>query len=985
MQSGGIIFITYAWKNQLVVRTYRRNLLILWLFVFIPSFLGSYVHAKIPFMPQITNYSVNQYKAGNQNWAICEGPDGKMYIGNNRGLLIFDGVHWDLVKLPNGLGVRAIYISKNNRIYIGSFDEFGYFESNENNEMSYHSLSSEIASFLQNEEFWTINEFDGKIYFQSFRNYFIYDGDTVEKADVDRPPLYIFLLGEQMYIQFMDGPFCRLQHEKPIELIPYSRLKDVVVAIFPYKNKLLLATSHNGFYIYDEQTEELREWNIPAGKILSDGVANRGIMLSDSTYIVGTISNGIVAVDKQGTLLWHINQEKGLINNTILRLAADHTGNLWAAMDNGIACIQVGSPLFSFNPSGIQIGMVHDMLVDKETMYLATNQGLYAMTEEDESPMRIPGTEEQTWFIQNVGNQLIAGHNKGTLLIEGKKATVIPGPNDGGTVLRKCILHGKEILLQMSYRPLSVFVRNESNRWVFSHHVEGFSNLIKSFEVDPTGNIWASHMYKGIYRVRLNEALNEVVEMDFIDRLSPNHESGTINVMKLRGRIVFSDGKNFYTFEDLVDKIVPYDLLNNEFRNLSDTYRIVPLNNDLYWFIRNSEYVLLGFEEGKFRIKLRIPFTKFKNPTIEDRGNIFVDNDGNTYFCLNGGVARYRKRTSKDNSKITFTLSSVKAFSNDEKRETLLPCSVVKSDLSAIPTVDYTYNSFTFRFSYPDYSGNNYYIFYKLDGYDKGWISGSADLQQSYPNLPFGQFVLHAQVRDDQERVLASIAYPFEIEHPFYLSWWALILYFLLFIFVLYILIRTYTYWILLHEKKANEAMQMQQEEQLKRQEQMIFKLQNEKLENDLTYKSKELASKTLSLISQKDFLENLKKEIQAQQLAGSYSKRFLDKLLLMIDENTSTDDEWAVFQANFDRLHEHFFVTLKEQYPDLSPGDLRMSALLRLNLSTKDIARIQNLTIRGVETARYRLRRKLNLPESQSLVDFMLKLREQKSETTQE
>ena len=74
----------------------------------------------------------------------------------------------------------------------------------------------------------------------------------------------------------------------------------------------------------------------------------------------------------------------------------------------------------------------------------------------------------------------------------------------------------------------------------------------------------------------------------------------------------------------MTGKIVPYDLLNEDFPELSDTYRIVSLNNDLYWFIRNSEYVLLGYESGRFRLKLRIPFTLFDNPTIEDRGNIYV-------------------------------------------------------------------------------------------------------------------------------------------------------------------------------------------------------------------------------------------------------------------------------------------------------------------------------------------------------------------------
>ena len=99
-------------------------------------------NAKVPYIPKIINYSVSDYKAGNQNWAVSQGPGGKMYIGNNRGLLVFDGIHWDLVKLPNNLGVRALYISKDGRIYVGSFEEFGYFEMDDENDLIYNLLLS---------------------------------------------------------------------------------------------------------------------------------------------------------------------------------------------------------------------------------------------------------------------------------------------------------------------------------------------------------------------------------------------------------------------------------------------------------------------------------------------------------------------------------------------------------------------------------------------------------------------------------------------------------------------------------------------------------------------------------------------------------------------------------------------------------------------------------------------------------------------------
>ena len=88
---------------------------------------------RIPYIPQVVNYSVSEYKAGNQNWAVAQGADGLMYFGNNRGLLQFDGIRWKLYPLPNNIAVRSVYITATNRIYVGSFEEFGYFEANKEN------------------------------------------------------------------------------------------------------------------------------------------------------------------------------------------------------------------------------------------------------------------------------------------------------------------------------------------------------------------------------------------------------------------------------------------------------------------------------------------------------------------------------------------------------------------------------------------------------------------------------------------------------------------------------------------------------------------------------------------------------------------------------------------------------------------------------------------------------------------------------------
>ena len=99
------------------------------------------------------------------------------------------------------------------------------------------------------------------------------------------------------------------------------------------------------------------------------------------------------------------------------------------------------------------------------------------------------------------------------------------------------------MLIESTYTYLSVYRRNEAGRWMFARQIDGFYDLIHHLEIDHTGNIWAGHMYKGVYRLRLNDSLSTVVETTYFPHLHPADSTPAhIRVMKLRGRIIFSDG-----------------------------------------------------------------------------------------------------------------------------------------------------------------------------------------------------------------------------------------------------------------------------------------------------------------------------------------------------------------------------------------------------------------------------------------------------------
>ena len=131
------------------------------------------------------------------------------------------------------------------------------------------------------------------------------------------------------------------------------------------------------------------------------------------------------------------------------------------------------------------------------------------------------------------------------------------------------------------------------------------------------------------------------------------------------------------------------------------------------------------------------------------------------------------------------------------------------------------------------------------------------------------------------------------------------------------------------------------------------------------------LVHKSEIISSIKDALEKLKGK---KGIEGEV-KREIARIVRLIENDTSLQDDWDNFSMHFDQVHSDFLRRLGEKFPNLSPNDFKLSAYLRMNLSSKEIASLMNISVRGVEASRYRLRKRLGLETSENLTEFLLKL----------
>ncbi len=922
--------------------------------------------SSIPFSPIVRSYSVSDYNAGIQNWSIAQDERGIMYIGNNKGLLEFDGNSWKLHELPTKNIVRAVYIGEDGKIFVGSFEEFGYFERSPLDSLVYHSLKSEVKDFrFQNDEIWSILSVNGEIVFQSFGSLFIYDGHSVRGIRTRSLLLNLFQVGDTYYSQLINEGLTVFKNDEFENLIDRKQLGDSDVMVgLSYDDGVLLLTRNSGGFIY--RKGKVAKWRTECDAELEKYTVNRAVMTKDSCYIIGTISNGIYAVDKEGRLLWKENTDSRLQNNTVLGLYCDADNNVWVALDEGIAYTLNNSLVYYYEPPYRKIGMIYDVLVKEDEAYVASNQGLYRVKKG--TLELVPGLEEQAWYVGEWGKQILCGHNKGTFQISGLQASLISDIK-GAMCMKEMYLEEHSFLLQGTYTYLNLYKENTAGVWGFQNSLGYFTHMVRSIEVDHRGNIWVKHLRQGLFRFRISPDLKRVEDLRVYMELGDVKDGG-FSLFKINGRVVFSNGKAFYTYEDMTDSIIPYEVMNEQLSELKGINDVSHAGGDMYWFVSSRMAYLVKCEMNVFRIEHRIPFSLFEGLSVEERAKMVYDKRSNSSFlCLNNAIARIEVDSSllyKSSVKRFLWVSGITAEAEWTGRKKQLPVQEENK-------IEAEFNTVCFSLCYPVYNNYTYKVRYKLEGLNDQWLEDSRSMQKKYTRLPFGSYTFKAEVYDGSQ-ILASTTLAFEILRPWYLSYWAIGSY--VFAALLLLLLLQYIVYQSVKKKKDRviEQQRIAHQAEIELQEKKIIELEKEQLEADLRFKSKELSGVVMTNIAHQEFLNSLKEEIRQQKLSGQYTRKNLDKLLALVNNNIVSDEEnWNLFQANFDRIHENFFRHLKQQYPDLTSGDLRFCALLRLNLPTKEIAKLLNISIRGVDAARYRLRKKFNLPQEDSLTDFMI------------
>jgi len=893
-------------------------------------------------LPFVENFSKANYNGDNQVWSVTQGNDDAMYFANNRFLLRYNGVTWEKYTLPNKTIIRAVF-SDEDKIYTGSYNELGYWI-RVAGKMVYYSLSKEKNLFkgkLINEEIWKIFKFKDKIYFQSFNELFVFDGKTIKNLNIPYQISYCFIVEDILYVATVNKGVFILNNEK---FIPQSNWKDlenkIIHSIEKQNNITYFFTRKNGVYISENTI--LKPWdNNPLNDLLKNEIINTARFIDKNRLAIGTAFKGIYIVNLTDYSFININRNNSFLNNSVLSIGFDKENDLWLGMDNGISHIEINSPYSIFSDNTGILGSVYSVSKTNDGYLLGTNHGVFNY--ENKEIEFIKGSQGQVWQIDKINNKYIIGHNEGTFCYESNKIEKINHINGGWKLLKN---NNSPHYFQANYSGIVVYENDDFKKY---KRIEGLTKPIKNIAQNKNNELWAVDNYKSLYRIEFDTAFR-ATKIDNITQLNGIENDYNVKLFTFKNEMLFYIDNNWYKFNAITNKLEDSQLFNSKFKNISD---IIPIDDSKFLVIQSGVFYLIEYNNNNFYWKL-LPKKYYQGKIINEDTKVIKFEDK---LIIN-----------LDDGFFSYTLGKL-----DEVDYTITVEGFYKDELITEKTKIKFNQSIELQVIVPFYGYNKKNLFYKINGNQEFLpiIDGTILLN----NLNSGQQQVDIySLKEDNYKKIKS--YSFTILKPWYFSFWMIVVYLLvvsgaLFLYYKWNKIR-YIEKIKLKEEELRHQKQILQlemdaENRLKMQE-----YEKHILEIQVQTKASEVAGKSLSIAKQTEMIESIQNILDSESNINVVKSQ----ISKVIKINSLNKNEWKSFENNLLKSNEDFVQILTSRFTNLTAKDIKLCIYLKMNLSSKEIAPLLNISYRGVELHRYRLRKKLKLDTTVNLNLFMNNLK---------
>ena len=938
--------------------------------------------------PDVINYSKLSYNAGLQNWDIKQDKNGIIYIANNEGLLSFDGKTWNLYPLPNKTIVRSVEIGTDNRVYVGGQDELGYFAPAPNGRLEYHSLSRFIPS--KNQSFgdvWDIVAFDKAIFFRSSNKIFQFANETFAVFNAPSEWLYLGAANGRLYAHDLNIGLMSFENKtwKPLDRQNELPANDPITALLPVrKDSVLITTLKNGLFVLSAsgitKLQSVNNTLFESERIYAATVINA------DWIALATNNSGIYITDLKGNIIQRFSKTELLQNNNVLSIFLDNQSNLWLGLNNGIDFIAYNSAIKHITPL-LQDGSGYTAIIHDNHLYTGTSNGLNSVLLQPVQDLSfskgnfvpVAGTKGQAWTLEEINDQLLLGHHEGAFVIKDNSAVSISAQKGFWNFTPLSSNFPAAQIIAGNYKGLMLF-DFINQRFVQSTAISGFNESSRFVAIDGNENIWVSHPYHGVFKISKNTN-GSYTTVDYTDKKGLPSSLNN-HVYKIKNEVVIGTQKGVFAYNQQKDIFEPAPFYTKLLGNQSIRY----LKQDgagNVWFIHEKKLGVIDVS-GKEPAVIYLP--ELNNKMLSGFEFIYPVDENNVF--LGGEKGFYHINYSKYKKLVPELKVQVRTVRIVGDQDSLLFGGYYSSvnekqiqDKKNFPQISYSWKTIHFEFSSSlfGYQDNLEYSF-RLKGFEENWSEWAKRTEKEYTNLPAGTYAFEVKVRNNLGNESQVNDYSFKVLPPWYQSWWAKMFYLLILGTAVYAVYHWQRKVFLLQQKKFEEEQKKLlyiHELERNKVESELVSLRNQKLEADIHFKNSELASSAMHLVKKSELLTKIKGELTQvmKKMDNDHSVGELKKTIKSLSEDGKIDQEWENFAKHFDKVHSDFVVKLKEKHPAITGNEVKLCAYLRMNLSTKEIAQLMNISVRGVEISRYRLRKKLGISSEVGLFDYLIKL----------
>jgi len=923
-------------------------------------------------LPLIVNYNKADFHGGAQTWDIGQDKNGYMYFANNEGLLSFDGMYWKAYPLPNRTIMRSLAI-ENQRIYAGGQGEIGLFEPDGTGFLRYTSLVDLLpANSRKFADVWDIKVLGGAVFFRTTDRIFELRNNSFRVYSPQSEWQFMAVGGQELFAQdrgngllhYLNGQWAPLANN---HLLDHQMVSGILSM---GADSLIVSTiTSEAFFVHNDS---LYPWHLYGDARLPGTTIFKTTRLNATEFVAATTSEGCLIMNFAGKLIQSLSRREGLQNNMVLCSYVDRDGNLWTGLNNGISLIAYNAAIKYIRPNNENEVAGFSARIYHNALYIGSSDGAYvapvSANQKDLSFSKgvfspIRNSEGQVWRLDEVNEQLMMGLHRGTFVLRDGAAEAV-SPEASWTFLPLSPVAPSRYVVAGTYTGLKL-LDFLAGRFGDLGDPKGNYESYRYLAMDNNDIIWASHPYRGVYQLRL-----AADRKTFTSRLFTSKDGlpSDLNnfVFLVNNRIVFATVKGAYEWDGATQRFVPSSFLAPVFGQMELRYLHEDAGGNI-WFVNGKRLGVAALTGGRYAITW---FPEVTGEILSGFENVYPYNNENVFISSEKGIIHLNyEKYIHSQVDMTVLLGTVRIPGN--------PDSTIAGGYyqRVAPRLPAQFNSYHFEFSTPNYwLHKNIEFSYKLDGYDNEWSAWSRRTEKDYTNLANGKYVFCVKARDNLGNESEAASYAFFIDPPFYKTIWAWTAYALLFLLLIYGVRRA-------QARKLRRQRQTFEEQQariiavhnlqIEKSEKEIIKLQNEKLAQEVLLKKKELADASMHLVEREDALSRVKDELKKlyKKTGNNHDVKSALQLLHGMEKNSSN---WDQFASHFNEISNDFLQKLKTRYPMLTNSDLKVCAYLQLNLSSKEIAQLMNISIRGVEMSRYRIRKKLNLPQEQGLHEFL-------------